>query len=46
MGQISYASSPNTVAWRYTEIGVPGRMLRRVEPETTLVVRMVAIVGD
>ncbi|KAJ9700343.1 hypothetical protein PVL29_005909 [Vitis rotundifolia] len=34
------------VAWRHTEIGVPGRTIRRVEPEVSLVVRMVATVGN
>ncbi|KNA15918.1 hypothetical protein SOVF_093990, partial [Spinacia oleracea] len=33
------------VAWRHTEIGVPGRVIRNGEPEVTLVVRMIATVG-
>uniref|UniRef100_A0A803N0X8 Amine oxidase n=2 Tax=Chenopodium quinoa TaxID=63459 RepID=A0A803N0X8_CHEQI len=34
------------VAWRHTEIGVPGRVIRDGEPEVTLVVRMIATVGN
>ncbi|XP_021860202.2 primary amine oxidase 1 [Spinacia oleracea] len=34
------------VAWRHTEIGVPGRVIRNGEPEVTLVVRMIATVGN
>ncbi|XP_074293816.1 primary amine oxidase 1 [Silene latifolia] len=34
------------VAWKHTEIGVPGRVIRRGEPEVTLVVRLVATVGN
>uniref|UniRef100_A0A7N2LWQ1 Amine oxidase n=1 Tax=Quercus lobata TaxID=97700 RepID=A0A7N2LWQ1_QUELO len=34
------------VAWRHTEIIVPGKVIRSGEPEITLVVRMVATVGN
>uniref|UniRef100_A0A7N2LWG6 Amine oxidase n=1 Tax=Quercus lobata TaxID=97700 RepID=A0A7N2LWG6_QUELO len=34
------------VAWRHTEINVPGKVIRSGEPEITLVVRMVANVGN
>uniref|UniRef100_A0A2N9F9T8 Amine oxidase n=1 Tax=Fagus sylvatica TaxID=28930 RepID=A0A2N9F9T8_FAGSY len=33
------------LAWRHTEINVPGKVIRSGEPETSLVVRMVATVG-
>ncbi|KAJ8438227.1 hypothetical protein Cgig2_028130 [Carnegiea gigantea] len=34
------------VAWRHTEIGVPGKVIRRGEPEVSLVARMIATVGN
>ncbi|KMS95730.1 hypothetical protein BVRB_005510 [Beta vulgaris subsp. vulgaris] len=34
------------VAWRHTEIGVPGKVIRNGEPEVTLVARMIATVGN
>ncbi|KAL9232862.1 hypothetical protein vseg_007925 [Gypsophila vaccaria] len=34
------------VAWRHTEIGVPGKVIRKGEPEVTLMVRMIATVGN
>ncbi|XP_057956733.1 primary amine oxidase 1-like [Malania oleifera] len=34
------------IAWRHTEIGVPGKLITRVEPEVTLVVRMVSTIGN
>ncbi|XP_059457456.1 primary amine oxidase 1 isoform X1 [Corylus avellana] len=34
------------VAWRHTEINVPGRLVRGGEAESTLVVRMIATVGN
>ncbi|KAF5752279.1 primary amine oxidase [Tripterygium wilfordii] len=34
------------IAWRHTEINVPGNVIRSGEPEITLVVRMVATVGN
>ncbi|XP_075486676.1 primary amine oxidase 1-like [Primulina tabacum] len=34
------------VSWRHTEVGVPGKVITSGEPETDLVVRMVASVGN
>ncbi|CAK9329091.1 unnamed protein product [Citrullus colocynthis] len=34
------------VLWRHTEINIPGKVIRRGEPEISLVVRMVATVGN
>ncbi|KAB1214199.1 Primary amine oxidase [Morella rubra] len=34
------------VAWRHTEINVPGKVIRSGEQQTTLVVRMIANVGN
>ncbi|XP_078173871.1 amine oxidase [copper-containing] alpha 2, peroxisomal-like [Carex rostrata] len=34
------------IAWRHTEIGIPGQMITEVRPEVTLVVRMVSTVGN
>ncbi|XP_042453977.1 primary amine oxidase-like [Zingiber officinale] len=34
------------VAWRHTEFGFPGQLIREVEPEVSLVVRMVAALGN
>ncbi|KAL5785524.1 hypothetical protein ACOSQ2_007916 [Xanthoceras sorbifolium] len=34
------------VAWRHSEINVPGKVIRNGEPETSLVARMVATVGN
>ncbi|XP_057467952.1 amine oxidase [copper-containing] alpha 3, peroxisomal-like isoform X1 [Actinidia eriantha] len=34
------------VIWRHTESGIPGRVVREVRPEVSLVVRMVSAVGN
>ncbi|XP_075477979.1 amine oxidase [copper-containing] alpha 3, peroxisomal-like isoform X2 [Primulina tabacum] len=34
------------IMWRHTEAGIPGQMIREVRPEVSLVVRMVAAVGN
>ncbi|XP_065021374.1 primary amine oxidase 2-like [Musa acuminata AAA Group] len=33
-------------AWRHTELGIPGQMIREVRPEVSLVVRMVGALGN
>ncbi|KAH7858922.1 hypothetical protein Vadar_029429 [Vaccinium darrowii] len=34
------------VMWRHTEIGIPGKVIREVRPDVSLVVRMVSTVGN
>ncbi|KAF5194178.1 Primary amine oxidase [Thalictrum thalictroides] len=34
------------IMWRHTELAIPGRVIREVRPEVTLVVRMVSPVGN
>ncbi|KAF8392470.1 hypothetical protein HHK36_022812 [Tetracentron sinense] len=34
------------VMWRHTETGIPGKVIREVRPEVSLVVRMVSTVGN
>ncbi|WOL04981.1 primary amine oxidase-like [Canna indica] len=34
------------VAWRHTEFGIPGQLIREADPEVSLVVRMVAALGN
>ncbi|KAF8392427.1 hypothetical protein HHK36_022769 [Tetracentron sinense] len=34
------------IAWRHTESGIPGKVIREVRPEVSLVVRMVTTVGN
>ncbi|GMY27430.1 amine oxidase [copper-containing] alpha 2, peroxisomal-like [Fagus crenata] len=34
------------IMWRLTELGIPGEVIREVRPEVSLVVRMVATVGN
>ncbi|XP_031261492.1 primary amine oxidase-like [Pistacia vera] len=34
------------VMWRHTEVGIPGKMVREVRQEVTLVVRMVSTIGN
>ncbi|GFQ01379.1 primary amine oxidase [Phtheirospermum japonicum] len=41
-----FESYAGNVAWRHTEVGVPGQLIINGEPEISLVVRMVATVGN
>ncbi|KAJ4850975.1 hypothetical protein Tsubulata_041695 [Turnera subulata] len=34
------------IMWRHTEIGIPGKVINEARPEVTLVVRMVATIGN
>ncbi|XP_062151986.1 amine oxidase [copper-containing] alpha 3, peroxisomal-like [Alnus glutinosa] len=34
------------IMWRHTELGIPDEVIREVRPEVSLVVRMVAVVGN
>ncbi|XP_062177589.1 amine oxidase [copper-containing] alpha 3, peroxisomal-like isoform X3 [Alnus glutinosa] len=34
------------IMWRHTELGIPNKVIREVRPEVSLVVRMVATVGN
>ncbi|XP_068647302.1 amine oxidase [copper-containing] alpha 2, peroxisomal-like [Aristolochia californica] len=41
-----FERSPGDVAWRHTEIGIPGEVVREVRPEVSLVVRMASVIGN
>ncbi|KAG9456430.1 hypothetical protein H6P81_000938 [Aristolochia fimbriata] len=41
-----FEHSSGDVAWRHTELGIPGKVVREVRPEVSLVVRMVSTVGN